>query len=43
MILKVGDLAPDVRPSDLEGHEVSLANYWGSGQNALLVFLRHLG
>jgi peroxiredoxin len=43
MGLKVGDLAPDVRLSDLEGHAVSLANYWRSGQNVLLVFLRHLG
>jgi peroxiredoxin len=43
MVLKVGDLAPDAKLSDLEGHEVSLANSWRSGQNVLLVFLRHLG
>ena len=43
MVLQVGDLAPDVRPRDLEGQEISLANYWKSGQNVLLVFLRHLG
>jgi peroxiredoxin len=43
MVLQVGDLAPDVRLKDLEDQEISLADYWKSGQNVLLVFLPHLG
>jgi peroxiredoxin len=41
-MLKVGDPAPDVVLTDLDGREVALASLWQQ-QPTLLVFLRHFG
>jgi peroxiredoxin len=38
-----GDPAPDLMLEDLNGSKVNLSDIWGQGNNALLIFLRHLG
>lgn len=40
--LKIGDRAPDLVLKDVEGAAVPLADTWGNGRHALLIFLRHL-
>ena len=41
--LQVGDRAPDAILLTLDGQPISLAETWGAGRSAVLVFLRHLG
>jgi len=41
--LRTGDRALDFMLPDVEGRQVSLGETYRSGQNVLLVFLRHLG
>ncbi len=41
--LQPNDIAPDVPLISLDGQTVPLAHMWQDGQNAVLVFLRHLG
>jgi hypothetical protein len=41
--LQPGDCAPDAILLTLDGRMVSLAETWGAGRSAVLVFLRHLG
>lgn len=43
MGLKVGNRAPDVLLSYVDGKQVQLSEYWGNGRSTLLIFLRHLG
>ncbi|GAH02171.1 unnamed protein product, partial [marine sediment metagenome] len=38
-----GDPAPDIQLTDLYGKPVNLSETWNQGNNALLIFLRHLG
>ncbi len=38
-----GTPAPKVMLTTMDGQIISLAETWRSGQNVLLVFLRHLG
>jgi hypothetical protein len=41
--LKLNDRAPDATLLDLNFLPTPLSQMWRGGQNALLVFLRHLG
>ena len=41
--LQIGDLAPNLVLTTLEGKSVSLASYWENNEILLVVFLRHLG
>ena len=41
--LQSNNLAPEVSLVTTDGAPISLAETWQSGQNVLLVFLRHLG
>jgi peroxiredoxin len=41
--VKIGNPAPDFTLQSAEGETVSLGNLVKSGNNVLLVFLRHLG
>ncbi len=43
MTLSIGQPAPNVMLTTLDGQPVPLARAWQTGQPALLVFLRHLG
>lgn len=43
MLIKSGNRAPDVTLTTVEGQAISLAETWRTGQNVVLVFLRHLG
>ncbi|VAW34508.1 hypothetical protein MNBD_CHLOROFLEXI01-5150 [hydrothermal vent metagenome] len=40
--LGLGQLAPDVNLTTLDGRSQQLSSFWGSGQPLLLIFLRHL-
>lgn len=40
--LQLGQPAPSVPMTTLDGRSVSLADYWGNGRHLLLIFLRHL-
>lgn len=42
-MLRIGDEAPDIMLTAIDGQQVSLAGAWRRGRTALLVFLRHLG
>ena len=42
-LLQLHDRAPDVALLDLNSQPTPLSHMWRGGQNALLVFLRHLG
>ena len=41
-ILRVGEQAPDVTLSLLDGRTTPLSTYWRGGQTAWIIFLRHL-
>lgn len=40
--LKLGNPAPDLMLTTLDGRSVALSDHWGNGRSALLIFLRHL-
>jgi peroxiredoxin len=42
-MVEVGDTAPDFTLADVDGQPLALSDVAARGQNALLVFLRHLG
>jgi len=42
-MLRIGDEAPDIMLTAIDGQQVPLAETWRNGHTALLVFLRHLG
>ena len=39
---RIGQAAPDVTLTTLDGRSVPLSDYWGNGRSLLLIFLRHL-
>lgn len=41
--VQVGLPAPNATVMTLSGETMALADFWGNGRAALLVFLRHLG
>ena len=43
MTLSIGQSAPNIRLTTLDGQPVPLAQAWQAGRPALLIFLRHLG
>jgi peroxiredoxin len=42
-MLRIGDIAPDLTLTTVDGQSVALSEFWRNGHAALLVFLRHLG
>lgn len=40
--LRVGDAAPNLNLQNVESGPMPLADVWGNGRHALLIFLRHL-
>ncbi len=42
-MMRIGDAAPDLTLTTLDGQPVALSTTWQGGRAALLVFLRHLG
>ncbi len=43
MTLTIGDRAPELTLTHLDGQQVRLSQAWSTGRPALLVCLRHLG
>ena len=40
--IKVGQQAPDVALSTIDGEPIQLSASWNNGRHALIIFLRHL-
>ena len=40
--IKVGQQAPDVTLSTIEGDPIQLSDAWNNDRHALIIFLRHL-
>lgn len=40
--LQIGDSAPNITLSDIQGNPVQIADYWADGPT-LVTFLRHFG
>jgi peroxiredoxin len=42
-MLRIGDAAPDLTLTTVDGQPIALSEFWRGRYTALLVFLRHLG